>query len=174
LQHSFKQVSWTTLEGVLHSKPDMYQLWLSKQCIGICATRHNMAQSKEILDNKCPNCGQDWETSSHLNWCPNDGRSFLYKECIRKLATWMHHHDQTDPELAYWIEKYLLYCDTRFFTSLVNKEGSCSIDIRVATASQDLMGWTEFLHGKVLVEIATIQQTHCGLSPCADLPEMIR
>jgi hypothetical protein len=41
--HRFEQVSWTTLEGVLQSKPDMYQLWLSKQCNGICATRHNMA-----------------------------------------------------------------------------------------------------------------------------------
>jgi hypothetical protein len=34
----FNQVAWTKLDGALHSKPDMYQLWLSKQCIGICAT----------------------------------------------------------------------------------------------------------------------------------------
>jgi hypothetical protein len=32
------QVAWTDLNRALRSKPNMYQLWLSKQCIGICAT----------------------------------------------------------------------------------------------------------------------------------------
>jgi hypothetical protein len=35
-----------------------------------------------------------------------------------------------------------------------------------AAASQDLIGWTEFLHGKVSKEIGRIQQVHCALSPC--------
>ncbi len=43
LRRRFKQVSWSTLELVLCSKPDMYQLWLSKQCIGICAIRWNLS-----------------------------------------------------------------------------------------------------------------------------------
>jgi hypothetical protein len=43
LWRRFEQVSWSTLELVLHSMPDMYQLWLSKQCIGICATRRTLA-----------------------------------------------------------------------------------------------------------------------------------
>jgi hypothetical protein len=57
-QRRFEQVSWSTLELVLCSKPDTYQLWLSKQCIGICATRRNLAHIQDILDDKCPNCGQ--------------------------------------------------------------------------------------------------------------------
>jgi hypothetical protein len=129
LQHRFEQVSWTTLEGVLCLKPDMYQLWLSKQCIGICATRHNLAQIQDILDNKYPNCSQDQETSAHLNGCPNNGRSLLFKECVSILATWTHHHDQNGPELAYWIDKYLLYRCTRSFNSLVDEGGSCSKDL---------------------------------------------
>ena len=43
-EERFNQVAWTKLDGALCSKPDMYQLWLSKQCIGICATRRNLAQ----------------------------------------------------------------------------------------------------------------------------------
>jgi hypothetical protein len=34
----------------------------------------------------------------------------------------------------------------------------------VAAAGQDLIGWTKFLHGKVSVEIASIQRIHCVLS----------
>jgi hypothetical protein len=101
----FEQVSWSTLELVLRSKSDMYQLWLSKQCIGICATRQNLARIQDILDDKCPNCGQARETSIHLNRCPDNGRTLLFKESVTNLSTWMHQHNRTDPELAYWIEK---------------------------------------------------------------------
>jgi hypothetical protein len=128
-----------------------------------------MAQFQDILDNKCPNCGQDWETSTHLNWCSNNSRSLLFKESVRNLSTWMHQHDRTYPELAYWIEKYFLFFSTRSFTSSVDKGGSCSKDLCMAAASQDLVGWTEFLHGKVSVEIATIQHINCRLSPLCRL-----
>jgi hypothetical protein len=85
------------------------------------------------------------------------------------LSTWMHQHNCTNPELAYWIEMYLLFCSTRSFTSLVNEGGFCSNDLRLAAAGQDLIGWTEFLHGKVLVEFASIQHSHCMLSPSCQL-----
>jgi hypothetical protein len=128
-----------------------------------------VAQIQDILDDKCPNCNQDWETSAHLNWCPDNGRSLLFKESIRNLATWMHHHDQTETELAYLIEKYLLYCSTRSFTFLVDEGDSCSKDLQVPATSQDLIEWTEFLHSKVLVDIATIQWIHYELSPLCRL-----
>jgi hypothetical protein len=35
----FHSVAWQVLDSALKSKPDMFQLWLSKQCIGICITR---------------------------------------------------------------------------------------------------------------------------------------
>ena len=73
LEEHFNQVAWTELDGALHSKPDMYQLWLSKQCIGICATGRNLARIQDILDNKCPKCGQARETSTHLNRCSDHG-----------------------------------------------------------------------------------------------------
>ncbi len=38
LGEQFDQVAWTYLDRALQSKPDMYQLWLSKKCIGICMT----------------------------------------------------------------------------------------------------------------------------------------
>jgi len=77
----------------------------------------------------------------------------------------MRHNDQTDLELAYWIEKYLLFRGTRSFSSLVTEDPHTSTDGRVAAVDQDLIGWTEFLHGKVSVEIASIQRFHCMISP---------
>ncbi len=39
----------------------------------------------------------------------------------------------------------------------------------MAAVGQDLIGWTEFLHGKVSIEIASIQQLHCKSSPSYQL-----
>jgi hypothetical protein len=52
----FHTVAWKALDASLKSKPDMFQLWLSKQCIGICASRKTMKCTQDLLDDKCPNC----------------------------------------------------------------------------------------------------------------------
>ncbi len=127
--------------------------------------RQNLALIQDILDDIFPNWGQAWETSTHLNRCPNNGCTLLFKESVTNLSTWIHQHNCTDPELSYWIEKYLLFRGTRTITSLVDEGGFCSKDLCLAAAGQDLLGWTEFLHGKVSVKFATIQHIRCMLSP---------
>ena len=108
-EERFTQVAWMELYRALSSKPDMYQLWLSKQCIGVCATQRNLARIQVILDDRCPNCGIGPEKSTHLNRCPDHGRTKLFKEGVANLAIWMRQSDRTDPELAHWIKKYLLF-----------------------------------------------------------------
>ena len=169
LAEQFDQVAWADLDRALRSKPDMYQLWLSKQCIGICATRRNLVRIQDILDDRGPNCVQGPEKSTHLNRCPDHGRTLLFKEGIARLGMWMRYNDRTDLELAYWIEKYLLFRGTRSFSSLVAEDPHTSTNVRVAAVSKDLIGWTEFLHGKVSVEIASIQRFHCMMSPSCRL-----
>ena len=97
----------------------------------------------------------------------------LFKEGVAKLGTWMHQNDRTDLELTYWIEKYLLFRGTRSFTALVAEDGFALIDIRVAAIGQDLIGWTEFLHGKVSVEIAPFRTCTACLPHPAGLPALI-
>jgi hypothetical protein len=164
--HRFHQVAWDSLDLALQSKPDMFQVWLSKQCIGICATLKNMARIQDLLDDKCPNCLQPQETSQHLNRCLDKGRTLLFKEGVSNLVSWMHAQDCTDLELAFWIEKYLLFRGTRSFSSLVGEGGPATPLVSIAASSQDLIGWVEFLHGKVSVEFRTIQDIHCALSSC--------
>jgi hypothetical protein len=159
-------VAWSTLDAVLRIKLDMFQVWLSKQSIGICATRKNMSRIQDLLEDKCPKGLQPQETSQHLNRCPDQGRTLLFKDSISNLVMWMHEHDRTDPELAFWIKKYLLFQGTRSFSSLVDAGGPATSLVSTAAASQDLIGWVEFLHRKVSVEFRTMQDIHCTLSSC--------
>ena len=46
------------------------------------------------------------------------------------------------------------------------KGGGGSTVLLKAAASQDLIGWTEFLHGKISIDIEKIQDLHCTLSSC--------
>ncbi len=100
-EHQFKQVAWKPIDEALRNKPDMFQIWHAKQSIGVCATRSRMARIQDILDSKCPNCKQEQEKSHHLNRCPDQGRTLLFKESVTSLVDWMHRHNRTDAELAY-------------------------------------------------------------------------
>ena len=160
-QHRFDQVSWKSLDATLKTKPDNFGLWLSKQSAGVCATRANLARIQDLLDDKCPNCEQRQETASHLNVCPDAGRQRLFEEGVEALSTWMHQGGKTDPELAYWVPKYLLLRGATKFAAM----GPMSARLSAAGRSQDEIGWRQFLEGKVSSLIREIQVTHCRLVP---------
>jgi hypothetical protein len=137
----------------------MFQLWLSKLCIGICATKSNMACIQDLLDHKCPNCQQPRETSEHLNWCPDVGQTLLFRDSVASIVKWMHDYNRMDTELAYWLKKYLIFRGTSSLTTLIMAGGGGSLQLMRAAASQDFIGWTKFLHSKISVDIEAIQHS---------------
>jgi hypothetical protein len=108
-----------------------------------------MVRIQDLLDDKCLNCKWPRETSNHLNRCPKAGRTLLFHDSVADLTRWMNDHNCTNEELAYWIEKFLTFWGTQSFTSLVLAGGGGSPQLLAAAASQDLIGWMGFLHGKV-------------------------
>ena len=73
-----------------------FQLWLSKQAIRVCATQKNTARIQDILDDRCPNCGERGEDNQHMNQCTDPGRVRLFRDGVRKLTKWMQKGNQTD------------------------------------------------------------------------------
>ncbi len=72
-EEAFDEVDWKALEQALNCHPNGFQLWLSKQAIGICATQKNTARIQDILDDRCPNCSKQGEYNKHLNTCTDPG-----------------------------------------------------------------------------------------------------
>ena len=71
--------------------------------------------------------------------------------------------NQTDPEIAYWVPKFLLLRGSTRFGSL----GAMSTAMQRLANSQDEIGWREMLEGMVSKEFREIQTAHCMLAPCA-------
>jgi hypothetical protein len=82
---AFDAVDWDTLARVTKINSEGFQLWLSKQAIGVCATQKNTARIKDILDDRCPNCRRRGEDSKHLNRCTDPGRIRLFQDGVGKL-----------------------------------------------------------------------------------------
>ena len=108
-EEGFNEVDWEHLELAQKNKADNYKTWRSKQVSGFCGTRVQVGRyaGEAQPDESCPNCGQR-EIAAHLMLCPDVDRSRLLKEQTNSLEEWLEKDDNTDPEIAYWIPKYVL------------------------------------------------------------------
>jgi hypothetical protein len=115
----FEEVNWEHFDHALKSKPDNYKVWQSKQTSGFCSTRVQVGlYSGEMYpDKRFPNCGAR-EIDAHILQCLDKDRTCLLIENIAELEKWMGTDGQTDPELIYWIPKYILMQNNKQFTQL--------------------------------------------------------
>ena len=157
----FNAVDWEHLDLALKNKPDMYKVWRSKQHSGFCGTRVQVGRySGQVSpDERCPNCGRR-ETAAHLMICPDDDHTRLLGECVTDLIEWMSREDQTDPEILYWIPKYILMRGDKPLSAM----GHMSPQFKALAASQDIIGWREFTEGHISMHFYTIQAFHLTMS----------
>ena len=101
----FDAVDWRSLEATLLSKPQMYKIWLAKQCSGFCGTQEMVRHWDPERDGKCPNF-QHTENSQHLKLCDNRDRMRLLYGMVDNFAKWLS-PNYAHPDIAYWIPKYI-------------------------------------------------------------------
>jgi hypothetical protein len=105
----FDKVNWEHLDLVHKNKPNMYKVWRSKQNSRFCGTRVQVGLylGTTLPIKRYPSCGRR-EMADHLLLCSNEDRTQLLIENADKLERWLERDGITDPELSYWISKYIL------------------------------------------------------------------
>jgi hypothetical protein len=105
----FNVADWEHMDLALKNKVDMYKMWWSKQHVSFCGIRVQVSRysSEPLPDKRCPNCGQR-KTAAKLMLCSDDNRPRLLVENVDESTTWMSQDNKTDPEILYWIPKYIL------------------------------------------------------------------
>ncbi len=110
-------------------------------------------------DKRCPNCGAR-ETNAHLIQCPDKDRTHLLIESIEELEKWMETDSRTDPELFYWIPKYILMQMDKPFSQL----GYMSNKMHALAESQDKIGLRNIMEGYISSHFYDIQWFHLLMS----------
>jgi len=86
----------------------------------------------------------------------SDGRSRLFKEMCESLEVWLHQGGKTEPELAYWIPKYVEGRGSLRFQDL----GAMSPEMSSLAREQDVIGWKNFMEGRISRKFYYIQLVH--------------
>jgi hypothetical protein len=135
----------------------MYKIWRSKQTSRFCGTRVQVGRfsGDSCPDKRCPNCGRR-ETAMHLMLCPDKDCTKLLTKTVNELTKWMAQDDRTDPEILYWIPKFILIRGDKPFSEM----GAMSHQFRALAASQDLIGWRYFTKGYISMHFYAIQSFH--------------
>ena len=92
--------------------------------------------------------------------CPDKSRTKLLGKNVDDLTTWMSQDDQTDPEILYWIPKYILMRGDIPLLAM----GFMSPQFKALAASQDLIGWRDFTVGHISTHVYAIQSFHLAIS----------
>jgi hypothetical protein len=159
--NQFEEVDWEHLDLALKLKLDNCRIWQSKQTSGFCGAQLQVRlySGEAYLDERCPNCSAQ-ETNTHLMRCPYKDRTCLLIDNLDKLEKWMETDDKTDPELIYWILKYILMRNDKQFAQL----GHMSQKMHALAESQDKIGWRNFTDGYISMHFYSIQHFYLLLS----------
>jgi hypothetical protein len=132
-----------------------------KQISGFCGTRVQVGlyAGEMYPDKQCPICSAR-ETDAHLMRCPDENRTHLLINNVKELEKWMETDSRTDPELIYWIPKYILMRNNKPFPQL----GYMSKQMRVLAESQDKLEWRFFREGYISSHFYIIQHFHLSIS----------
>ena len=145
----------------MEKKPEGYKSWLSKQHTGVCGTRVQVGYYSGIDETEvgCPNCGER-ENSKHLYQCPDEDRTAYLKEKTDELEAWLHKDGKTDCEIAYWIPKFIRCRGVNNMEDL----GKMSEGMKMLAVSQDIIGWHNFMEGRISRHFYNIQCVHLAMS----------
>ncbi len=92
--------------------------------------------------------------------CPDTSCTQLLGEYVADLAAWMSQDGKTDPEILYWIPKYILMRGDVPLLAM----GAMSPQFRALATSQDLIGWRDFTVGHISNHFYAMQSFHLAMS----------
>ena len=76
----YNKIYWEGMAQVMKSYPRQFRNWVTKQASGMCGCTSVRARWDKDVEDKCPSCGEQGDTSTHVTRCKDPGRRQLLKE----------------------------------------------------------------------------------------------
>ncbi len=144
LAEHFDTVWWLGYEKAMAGYPKTFRTFVTKQVSGWCGCNSKLSLWEKGVDDKCPQCGCEHETSKHLSRCTDPGQRTQLRQSIEGVMDILSEanvaHDLSDI-----IEAYLLAQDSRTMKDCVPSHSPYK---NVASAVDNL-GWDCFVEGRI-------------------------
>jgi hypothetical protein len=167
LSHQFDAIDWRSVHNTLHKLPWLFQLWASKQVLGIAGTMKFLLY-QDGRSPLCPSCLESNKTCKHIASCPEAVRAAAFRQSTNKVKKWMENNG-TYPDVKLLLLQYLRGYGLTTCLECASSLNLPPILCKYAT-SQDVIGWDNFVMGMIPRTLLAIKSTHfhtTGKSSCA-------
>jgi hypothetical protein len=152
-EEQFDEVYWPACYRALSDTPRMFQLFASKQTLGIAGCNVNQAFYTPGHNKMCPSCGVVQERCSHVLMCEEAGRVEVLHNSIEHLNRWLKDNG-TDKELRRALVEYAQGRGGHSMQEIVGNQ----LHYRRMAESVDCIGWRRFMEGMVSKEVIELQK----------------
>ncbi len=162
----FKEVGWDSVHSTLHSVPRLFQVWATKQVMGIAGTMKFLSH-QDGRESLCPCCLSCKETCSHILLCPEIGCTKAFQQSVAGVTSWMA-ENAMHPDIKAVVTAYAI---GRGQVSCLNCAADYLTIIQDFTLPQDKIGWGNLMMGVISSKLISIQESHLWLSAPHQSPE---
>jgi hypothetical protein len=153
-RYHYNKIAWDHVGRAMEAYPQMFNLWVTKHVSGFSGTNKQLSRYDGTTVNRCPCCGHNDESTAHITRCLTPGRQRIFKQSVDTLLDWME-RTHCDVNLIECLEQYLL----------LRGEGSMTLiaapfpRLSQWAMDMDLLGWDNFLEGRICSSLFEIQET---------------
>ncbi len=142
-------------------------MWASKHVLGIAGIMKFLSH-QDGCKPVCPSCLAYEETCSHIEQCPEAGRTATFQQSVSGITSWMA-DNATHPDVKAVVTAYALGRGQVTCAACADRYPSI---IQEFAVSQDKIGRENFMMGMVLAKLFFIQESHLWL--CAPHQSPVR
>ena len=150
-------VDWNILGKANTTLTRVRYLWVVKFVSGFLPTANHMHRQGSWDDNLCPLCKNEVENNKHLMRCTCSAATMERHSQIYEFHQWLL-DNKTDPNIAQTITYTLINGPETSFVSMLPL-GVSSL-VKLAAQEQDIIGWDNFLFGRMSTIWSRAQQQY--------------
>ena len=152
---AFDLINWDAIQSATESLPHSKQLWLTKHVSGFCGVAVKMNECKKWESPLCPICQKQNENTKHIITCADNRCRNKYQDELKQFVMNLE-KIETHPSILQILHSSLQQQKNTYFTQHIPTHES-DIDIRLAAADQDCIGWHNFFKGHIATKWSNVQ-----------------
>ena len=150
---NFSRIYWEGVHRAMVDYPQMFRTWTTKQISGWGAVNRRLAKYDETVDNVCPCCGKEDESTTHITRCPDPGRKIAFTKSVQNLMSWME-ESHADEDMISCLGQYLESAGEGSMTEIARHHPY----LCHWAHEHDILGWDNFVEGRIGTELIAIQR----------------